>query len=496
MKVEKEIRSLKALNNKIISTATAAASRLRARRYGFFKAVFLGVILTNITLLPINVSLSVSQAAVASSGVSAWWPKNDARLSGSQPFKAALDGVDPGTYEMFWQVDGGSWNWMDNSYTDAPHKESGVDVSGWNWKGAGPYKINFIARQNDTIIGQKSVDIFVENGQASVPVPPVAAVVATSSAVQAATSSAGQSQPMPSQPAQQVTVPVVSKNPLKDLTFYVNANSSAKAQAASWSQNRPDDARKMSYLAAQPTASWFGGWNQDVQSDAAQVVNAAKKEGAAPVLVAYNIPGRDCGGYSAGGSSSKDAYTKWIGAFARGIGSASAVVILEPDALAGNACLSGAGQRERADMLAAAVSILKSNSNTKVYIDAGHSGWIDAKDMAAQLEKAGIQKADGFSLNVSNFNTTSDESAYGTKVSQALGGKHFVIDTARNGNGGNSEWCNPWGRKTGQSPSAATGQSLIDAYLWVKTPGESDGACNGGPSAGTWWPEYALSLVK
>ena len=36
----------------------------------------------------------------------------------------------------------------------------------------------------------------------------------------------------------------------------------------------------------------------------------------------------------------------------------------------------------------------------------------------------------------------------------------------------------------------------MDAYLWVKTPGESDGTCNGGPRAGQWWPEYALGLSR
>ena len=38
--------------------------------------------------------------------------------------------------------------------------------------------------------------------------------------------------------------------------------------------------------------------------------------------------------------------------------------------------------------------------------------------------------------------------------------------------------------------------ALADALLWVKAPGESDGSCNGGPSAGTWWTEYALGLAE
>ncbi len=91
--------------------------------------------------------------------------------------------------------------------------------------------------------------------------------------------------------------------------------------------------------------------------------------------------------------------------------------------------------------------------------------------------------------------TTSDETVYGANVSQLLGGKHFVVDTSRNGNGSNGEWCNPTGRAIGQTPTNQTGNALVDALLWVKTPGESDGTCNGGPSAGVWWPDYALSLV-
>ncbi|WP_367651855.1 hypothetical protein [Curtobacterium sp. MCPF17_052] len=29
----------------------------------------------------------------------------------------------------------------------------------------------------------------------------------------------------------------------------------------------------------------------------------------------------------------------------------------------------------------------------------------------------------------------------------------------------------------------------------MKTPGLSDGSCNGGPAAGQWWESYALALV-
>jgi endoglucanase len=161
------------------------------------------------------------------------------------------------------------------------------------------------------------------------------------------------------------------------------------------------------------------------------------------------------------------------------------------------ACLSSADQQTRLTLISSAVDILKANANTKVYVDGGHSGWVDATTMANNIKKANIGKADGFFLNVSNFKTTADETTYGTQISQQLGGKHFVIDTSRNGLGPlGQEWCNPSGRAIGQKPTASTGNSLIDAFLWVKTPGESDGSCNGAPGAGQWWPDYALGLVQ
>lgn len=76
-----------------------------------------------------------------------------------------------------------------------------------------------------------------------------------------------------------------------------------------------------------------------------------------------------------------------------------------------------------------------------------------------------------------------------------------MVDTSRNGNGplgaaGQDAWCNPPGRALGTPPTTRTGDPLLDAYLWIKRPGESDGSCRGGPSAGTWWPEYALGLAR
>ncbi|HEY2941766.1 MAG TPA: glycoside hydrolase family 6 protein, partial [Vicinamibacteria bacterium] len=140
---------------------------------------------------------------------------------------------------------------------------------------------------------------------------------------------------------------------------------------------------------------------------------------------------------------------------------------------------------------------LKADPAVGVYIDAGHSHWMSADTAAARLHAAGVADADGFSLNVSNFYATAGEIAYGRTISQRLGGKHFVVDTSRNGAGvAPSTWCNPPGMALGARPTAATGDALVDAYVWVKRPGESDGTCNGGPSAGAFWPDYALGLAQ
>jgi endoglucanase len=220
--------------------------------------------------------------------------------------------------------------------------------------------------------------------------------------------------------------------------------------------------------------------------------------GAVPVLVTYDIPLRDCSSYSGGGATSPDAYRSWIRSFAAGIGSRRAAVILEPDALAGLDCLSAADQETRLALLRDAVSVLAARPGVYVYLDAGNSGWHGASDTAARLTRAGVGEAQGFALNVSNFLDTGTERAYGDAVSALVGGQHFVIDTSRNGLGAapDSAWCNPSGRALGDRPTADTGDPLVDAYLWIKRPGESDGTCNGGPPAGVWWPEYALGLAQ
>jgi endoglucanase len=289
-----------------------------------------------------------------------------------------------------------------------------------------------------------------------------------------------------------------SANPLAAAKLYVDPFSSARRQVEAWASTRPAEAAEMEKIASRSHADWFGGWSGDISTAVNQRVTTITSAGALPVLVAYNIPQRDCGGYSAGGVSSATAYRSWIAAFAAGIGDRPAVVILEPDALAAMDCLSIADQGARVALLKDAVDVLEARPNVSVYLDAGHSRWRSVTDMAARLTNAGVGRAQGFSLNVSNYNATSDEVSYARSLSSRLGGKHGVIDTSRNGLGPSpdGQWCNAPGRALGPAPGSSTVDASIDAYLWIKRPGESDGTCNGGPPAGAWWPDYALGLAQ
>lgn len=283
---------------------------------------------------------------------------------------------------------------------------------------------------------------------------------------------------------------------LANRKLFVNADSPARRQAEQWRRSRPADAAMMERIADQPVAQWIGDWTRDVRGSVASVMARAAQQGTTPVFVAYNIPNRDCGSYSAGGSNSASAYRGWIREFAAGLKGKQAVVVLEPDAVAGADCLSSRARSERYDLLRDAITVLKS-ARAVVYLDAGHAKWHSPDQIAQRLGAAGIQGADGFALNVSNYHSTSVNVAYGNDVSRRVGGKHYVIDTSRNGVGGRgSEWCNVGGQALGSPPTTNTGHALADAFLWIKQPGESDGTCSGGPRAGQWWPDYALGLAR
>ena len=317
-----------------------------------------------------------------------------------------------------------------------------------------------------------------------------------------------------------------------------------------------------------PQAVWFtGGTPQDVQQQVRQTTQGAAAAHAVPVLVLYNVPGRDCSQYSSGGAGSDPAYQAWIDGVAAGLTRAHrVVVVVEPDGLANlpSDCpaaypgqdVAALTAGRIADIRYAGQAITMADREALVYLDAGHSAWHSVGDIAQRLDQAGVQGVQGFSIDVSNYQPTPQLQQYGGWIAKCLyfannpaeGGwrlghydycasqyypatvsdystwylsdawyadnvdnaagaptsptqlAHFVVDTSRNGQGpwtggagytDRQDWCNPPGRGLGLHPTAATGNDLVDALLWIKTPGQSDGQCNRGVAGSTSDPEWA-----
>ena len=246
--------------------------------------------------------------------------------------------------------------------------------------------------------------------------------------------------------------------------FYVpKPNHGALEQIAHLtSSGQKEDANLIKKMIETSHAIWFtGGTPKTVMQDVRNTVLRAADKGTVPVLVAYNIPFRDCSQYSAGGAASVEAYEAWIDGFAAGIGNGNAVVILEPDGLGIIPWYNPFGDRdtwvsnpnyewcqpENADpataasdrfaMMSYAVHTLKAHQNVNVYLDATHSGWLGAGDAADRLIQAGVNDADGFFLNVSNYVVNERLEKYGAWVSKCIA---FGSNPSSWGNG-HTEYC-------------------------------------------------------
>ncbi len=275
----------------------------------------------------------------------------------------------------------------------------------------------------------------------------------------------------------------------------------AQAAARATADGDVEAERVFSRLAGTPQGIWLTPEEYPPGSAApmvARVVGAADAAGEVPTFVVYGVPDRDCtGGFSSGGLAA-DQYLPWVQEIADAVAGADpsvpVVAVVEPDALA--SAIACDRRSERVRLIADAVTRL-ADAGVATYVDGGHSNWIQPDRLAPLLQQAGIDRARGFATNVSNYQTDADERAYGEQLSALLDGTHYIIDTGRNGNGSTEDWCNPTGRAYGTDPAPAPEGDAdhLDAYVWVKPPGESDGECGGGPPAGSFWPERALEMA-
>jgi cellulose 1,4-beta-cellobiosidase len=225
------------------------------------------------------------------------------------------------------------------------------------------------------------------------------------------------------------------------------------------------------------------------------------------------------------------------------------VLIIEPDSLANlitNLSVSKCANAKSTYLELVDYALQTLNlENVAMYIDAGHAGWLGwsanlspAAQLFAQVySDAGKPAAlKGLASNVANYNGWSlssapsytqgnsnyDEEHYINALgplleSEGWEGVKFVVDTSRNGKQptGQSEWgdwCNQKGTGFGVQPTSNTGNSYVDAFVWIKPGGECDGTSNTSaarydfhcglsdalqpaPEAGTWFEAYFEQLL-
>ncbi len=310
-------------------------------------------------------------------------------------------------------------------------------------------------------------------------------------------------------------------NPFVGARFYLNPDYTQKVEAAVAAA--PASAALLKKVAAYPTAVWLD--SIATAKTVTRHLEEAEKQaatGAGPmisVFVVYDLPNRDCSARSSAGelaveSGGEARYrTEFIDPIAAQLAAhptQRVAIIVEPDSLpnvATNLNVPRCKASEQAYRHSIAYAVKKlSLPNVSVYLDAAHAGWLgwDGNRMAIATifkevltEAGGVDKIRGFSTNVSNYNVVKgddgkkmepsnpcpDELTYvealaETFESVGITGKGFIIDTSRDGRGGIrskwGSWCNVKGAGLGERPRAAPA-AHVDAYYWVKPPGESDG---------------------
>lgn len=251
-------------------------------------------------------------------------------------------------------------------------------------------------------------------------------------------------------------------------------------------------------LLAIPRFRWFGAWVPTFQQGnkwgarkTAQNYIAAVQQGDPNVAVGVGIFRLDpferaaCQRLPTSGQISD--YKRWIQEFAAGIGDSRVIMLLQPD-MPFTLCLPHHSQIDL-QLISWTVSQFSALAHTTVYIDSGSSDWQRPSEAASMLKRAGVAKARGFGLNLTHFDSTAHEVAYGKKVVAALRhigvkGTHFAVNTSMNGRPFTTQAhkrefkagtvCRSRSSRAcvtlGQKPTINTGSSLCDAFIWFGRP--------------------------
>jgi cellulose 1,4-beta-cellobiosidase len=353
--------------------------------------------------------------------------------------------------------------------------------------------------------------------------------------------------------------PASSHNPFKGVSFFLNPGYTANVEATA--KKHPNEADKILKVAKYPTAVWLdsikSAGNLQGWLDEAKKQQDASGKPTLTVVVVYDLPNRDCSAASSAGELKvaengetryKNEFIDPIVAQFKAHSDQPIAVILEPDSL-GNMATNMAlpmCQEARSAYKNGVVYAIKKFAlpNVSVYLDAAHSGWLGWDDNRTKIAKifknvlkeaGGPQMIRGFALNTANFthlsnrdgavleptNPCPNELTYAKTLRKTLemygfNNHGYIIDTSRNGKGNIrakwGSWCNVHGAGLGERPRVDP-EPGIDAYFWIKPPGESDGssdplgprydemcggadAAKGAPQAGQWFEKYFLDLVR
>ena len=427
-----------------------------------------------------------------------WMP---APVDQNQRFRYQLGAMDHKEVNAFWKSQGGHQNPV--YVRDQGVIEAVINMYGWRWREQGPYEVTFSVVDAETSEPLKQETLVMnwagEPGNSEMNIRSQGVMLTSTSVTPSRTVSQSTATTPPTTPPSPESQPATATEMPQPSTETLLSVDKPAVRSSLREQHSVEYQEAMEYILSQPNAVWLNGDGYDSNERIRDILDQATTENALPTFVLYNIPHRDCGSHSSGGAGSDADYRAWIDRLASVLTNERGLVIVEPDALAQLNCAPAEARSERLQLISYAVTTLTQTSpHLSVYIDAGHPYWVGSSEMARRLTMAGVAEARGFALNVSNYVATIDNVTYGDYLSTLLAGKRYVIDTSRNGNGPapDFEWCNPDGRALGESPRLFSGGSALDAYLWIKFPGESDGHCGGGPRAGAWWPEYAVGLYQ
>jgi cellulase/cellobiase CelA1 len=213
-------------------------------------------------------------------------------------------------------------------------------------------------------------------------------------------------------------------------------------------------------------------------------------------IVVYGLPNKDCSaGYSSSGwVSSTDDYKSFLTKLTDVVGDRKVLYVVEPDAVGLLAESGGCGSSNNyLANLQVAVEYLSQNANADLYMDVGY--WMLSDSQVSSVvsvikELVSSGKLKGITLNTSNYRSTSEISTLCSTFQTSYGSTDLtcIIDTSRNYvDPTTTDWCNVLTAGIGKPPQSETGVSNLDYFIWIKPAGESDGECNGGPAAGSFF---------